>query len=256
MKKIPSLEITRIRTAIKRLLKNRGLNYSVLAKGLGVSQITIKRYMTKNDFSIAFIAQLAAFLGMRFDDFMRYVAEEKVDVSILTQEQDEYLASHPGHCAYMNELRAGHTPLQIERRCKLKRASTERYLLDLERIGILEYHSISRVKLKVDRYIDINQAPCIRREFQKFVLSQIPGHFIKRTLDPGESVIDIALLRLSNATYKAMKAEINAVATKFSLASHYESRTERPEELQSITLAMVADVWQDQAFQSVITNIR
>jgi len=65
------VEVARVLDTIKRIMKNRGFQYSDLSKSMGVSLTTVKRLLTKDDISVQRICEIADWLGFSFQELVK-----------------------------------------------------------------------------------------------------------------------------------------------------------------------------------------
>lgn len=144
-------ETTAMVGGLKRILKARRINYAHVSKGLGLSEATVKRMFSKNDFSLRRFEQICEMADVSVAELAKEVDSEKNYISQLTEEQERRIV--------------GNTRLFLVAVCVLNHLSLEqivsiydisnseciRLLLELDRIKFLQLLPNNRVKLLVTR---------------------------------------------------------------------------------------------------------
>lgn len=142
-------EYRQIAAALQRVIKGRKITYEELGKRLGISSRTVKRIIKGDDYSISKLAEVCDCIGIRFFDLMQLAHEEKEESFQLTKEQEEFFASSPQHYKFLTELIRKKKLQEIRDQNNITRKDTDRYLRDLEKMGILERLPGEDYKLKV-----------------------------------------------------------------------------------------------------------
>jgi DNA-binding Xre family transcriptional regulator len=81
--------------ALKRALKNRGKTYSDVAAGLDMSEASMKRMFSSNNFTLQRLEAVCHFIDLEFSDLVRLADEAKNRISHLTESQEKELVSNP-----------------------------------------------------------------------------------------------------------------------------------------------------------------
>src|SRR5204863_4531672 len=79
--------------ALKDVLRARGVTYAKLAKGLGLSEASVKRIFAARSFTLERLDQVCAFLAIEISDLAKMVADERASPERLTFEQEKVLVS-------------------------------------------------------------------------------------------------------------------------------------------------------------------
>ena len=136
---------------LKRVLKARRINYARVAEALGLSEATVKRMFSKNDFSLERFEQVCQLAEVSVTELAKEVDSEKNYISQLTEEQEKRIV--------------GNTKLFLVAVCVLNHLSLEQIisiydlseaeciqlLLELDRIRFLQLLPNNRIKLLVSR---------------------------------------------------------------------------------------------------------
>jgi DNA-binding Xre family transcriptional regulator len=88
------MSATFIFDSLRAHLKGRGLTYSHLAEGLGVSEATIKRLFANGDCSIERLDEICKFLHIELTDLVKSTPKKRRLLQHLTRKQEQELAEN------------------------------------------------------------------------------------------------------------------------------------------------------------------
>jgi len=136
-------------TALKAELKAAGLTYADLAQQLGMAESSIKRVFAKGDMPLSRIDEVLRVLKMDFAELARKIADAQPLRRELTQEQEAAVIADRklllmAICAFSQW-----TFEQIVSTYSLTEAECVKYLVQLDRLGIIELRPLNRYRLKV-----------------------------------------------------------------------------------------------------------
>lgn len=136
---------------LKRILKMRRINYAQVADALDLSEATVKRMFSKNEFSLQRFEQVCRLGEVTLADLAREVDNEKNFISQLTEEQERRVLSNTKlfivAVCVLNHL----TLEQIIAIYNLSETECIQLLLELDRIRFLQLLPNNRIKLLVSR---------------------------------------------------------------------------------------------------------
>jgi len=81
--------------ALKRLLKGKGITYAAVARGLDISEASVKRMFSRRDFTLQRLEEVCRVAGIDFADLSRAITAENTGMAHLTVEQEEEIVSDP-----------------------------------------------------------------------------------------------------------------------------------------------------------------
>jgi transcriptional regulator with XRE-family HTH domain len=138
-------------SGLKRVLKARRINYAQVAEALELSEATVKRMFSKQDFSLERFEQVCQLADISFSELAREVDSEKNYISQLSEEQERLILGDTKlfivAVCVLNHL----TLEQIVAIYDLSESECIRLLLELDRIRFLQLLPNNRIKLLVSR---------------------------------------------------------------------------------------------------------
>jgi transcriptional regulator with XRE-family HTH domain len=135
--------------ALKAELKAAGLTYADLAQELGMAESSIKRIFAKGDMPLSRIDEVLRVLKMDFADLARKIADAQPLRRELTHEQEAAVIADRklllmAICAFSQW-----TFEQIVATYTVTEAECVKYLVQLDKLGIIELRPLNRYRLKV-----------------------------------------------------------------------------------------------------------
>jgi transcriptional regulator with XRE-family HTH domain len=135
--------------ALKAELKAAGLTYADLAQELGMAESSIKRIFAKGDMPLSRIDEVLRVLKMDFADLARKIADAQPLRRELTHEQEAAVIADRklllmAICAFSQW-----TFEQIVSTYTVTEAECVKYLVQLDKLGIIELRPLNRYRLKV-----------------------------------------------------------------------------------------------------------
>jgi transcriptional regulator with XRE-family HTH domain len=232
-------EAAQLVATVKRELKARGLTYRDVARGLRLSEASVKRLFAGGRFTLARLVQVADLLGLS-------LAELAPRLRTLPPAQEERLVSDPKLLLTAVCVLNNWTLQDITVAYRLTEAECLRRLLLLDRMGLVELRPGNRVRLKVARDFDwLPQGP-IRRFFR------LEGQhdFLDAPFDrEGEAQVLIQGM-LTDAARAQLEAELRRMRARFS-ALHDESVPAPMERKQGVAMLLAMRRWEPAAFRQL-----
>jgi transcriptional regulator with XRE-family HTH domain len=132
---------------LKKALKKHGLTYLNVAEYLEMSESSVKRLFSGNDFSLKRLALICRMLDMELSDLMRLVDAEKQFVSQLSMEQESLLVSDSRLLLVAVCITNRWTYNEILESYQLSEHEVIQALAKLDRLKLIELLPQNRVKL-------------------------------------------------------------------------------------------------------------
>jgi transcriptional regulator with XRE-family HTH domain len=136
-------------TALKKELKAAGLTYADLAKRLGMAESSVKRMLAKGDMALSRVDAICRALKLDFADLARRVAEAQPLLTELAHEQERAVVADKKLLLVAISVLSMWTLEQITSTYRISEAECVKYLVQLDRIGIIELRPLNRYRLKL-----------------------------------------------------------------------------------------------------------
>jgi len=149
-------EIPLLLRVLKSLLKARGLLYHDVAETLGVSEPTVKRYLTGHGLTVEVLEDLCRIVDVRLSDLLA-MSQEEPERPSLSPEEEAFLVKDAFQAGVFYLLSHGFTPATIQRDFQLTDAELNGYLTALDRLGLVRLFPYNRVRVLVGRNFNVQK---------------------------------------------------------------------------------------------------
>jgi transcriptional regulator with XRE-family HTH domain len=198
--------------ALKRSLKAKKLTYAQVARGLKMSEASVKRMFSAHSFTLQRFEQVCQIAGLGLTELAREVDSEKNYISHLTLEQERELI--------------GNTKLLLVAVCALNHMSLEQMvafydiakseciqlLLRLDRIKFLELMPNNRIRLKVaSNFAWLPNGPILQ-----YFMTRAQHEYFRSRFDGPNEVLMVVNAMLSPASTAQFVAKLRKLAQEFS----------------------------------------
>jgi len=225
--------------ALKRELRARKLNYAQVAAHLAMSEASIKRMFSRNEFTLERIDRICEFLGVEFSDVARSVAGPEAVISRLTEEQEKELVADP---KLMLVALCTLSQMSFERivaTYELTEAECVKLLARLDRLKFIELLPHNRIRLLASRaFAWIPDGP-----IQRLFKAQLGGDFLRSGFGGENELLVLVNGTLSRASATALLSRLKRVASDFAEMRIDDSRLPEAERLP-LTLLVAARPWE------------
>lgn len=174
-------EIPLLLTALKGIYRAQGLRYEDVAAALGISQMTVKRYLAGKGLSLAVLEQLCRLAGISLIELSELAVQHALPREAhLSEAQENALAEHFSLAILLHLLQSGWTPREIQTEFDLSEPVLVATLGYLDRLGFIDLLPDNRVRLRGARHISWSRNPRLKRSFNQ----HLKTHFTKDFADP------------------------------------------------------------------------
>ncbi|OFZ45790.1 MAG: hypothetical protein A2381_09325 [Bdellovibrionales bacterium RIFOXYB1_FULL_37_110] len=201
---------------LKMILKSKKLSYKKLAGKVSFSESTLKNIFYAGNASLERIIEICNAAEIEFPDLVNLSSKEDESEFSFTLEQEKFLADHPNFYYYFREIFFEKKSLEeMERKFKLTRKTTLKYLKKLEEFKLLEVHPNNRIKfLKYGKLKWIYNGPWTKKMFPKY--SQKVTELLIENLDNSDYYSSlVGYFSLPPATFLDFKREVNELEKKY-----------------------------------------
>ncbi len=231
---------------LKRVLKARKLTYAQVAKALALSEATVKRMFSRNDFSLERFEQVCQLAGVSVSELAREVDRERNFLTGLSLAQEKEIVGNPklflvAVCA-LNHLSLE----QIVAHYDLGKSECIQLLLRLDRIGFLELLPNNAIRLKVARTFAWLPDGPIRR----FFLERAEREYFRGAFDREGEFIAVVNGMLSAASNAQVVARLRRLAREFS-ELHDDDKRLALGERRPASLLLAVRPWELDAFHAL-----
>ena len=128
-----------LKTALKSLMKRQGKSYQHLADHLGLSLVSVKRIMSKEEVSVSRFLEICDWLDVKLSEVEKIAGYNQTNRKVhFTEEQETFLSEHPEYMSFLFNLYTGETPEQVQARYGLTAKSLQLYLIRLEKNNLIK----------------------------------------------------------------------------------------------------------------------
>lgn len=145
-------QIDQFLAAFKRGLKAKNIIYRDLAASLNLSESSVKRILADKSISLERIEEICKACDLSFSEVCKNANfDEEIAAHSLTKDQEKVLAENPRLLHYFILLNDGFSPQKIEKDFEISNNESKKFLLQLDRMNVIELHPRDRVKVKNPR---------------------------------------------------------------------------------------------------------
>jgi transcriptional regulator with XRE-family HTH domain len=175
-------EIPVLLRVLKSLLKAKGLFYHDVAERLGVSEPTVKRYLTGHGLTVELLEELCRIVDARMSDLLA-MSQEEPERPSLSPEEEALLVKDPFQAGVFYLLSHGFSPATIQRDFQLTDAELNGYLTALDRLGLVRLFPYNRVRVLVGRNFNVQRDGAMAKLAHDSLLKDFFGKFDMTTPD-------------------------------------------------------------------------
>ncbi|MFN7728606.1 MAG: helix-turn-helix domain-containing protein [Bdellovibrio sp.] len=236
----------KIKDVLKNLLKTRGLTYQDLAADLECSLPTVKRILGPEELTLTRLLQLCEILEIDLADLEALTTETNDREEKFSPAQDQFLAKNPHMFAYLMKLFSGESPKKIAEQSGLTPRSTDKYLIALEKQGLIRVSARQKVKPAFRRIPTLGRGPLAKTFFESMIraAAQFFINSIHESFSKAEQPTDLAngkkfgilSLQLSKISYRQWAEEQEKNLRHLEKLSNYEEKALPPEQLMTLVV--------------------
>ena len=231
---------------IKKELKTAGLTYAALATRMEMAESSVKRMLAKGDMSLSRIDAICRALKMDFADLARSVADNQPLLSELTQLQEKAVVADKKLLLVAISVMSSWTLEQITAAYRLSVAEVTKYLVQLDRIGIIELRPLNRYRLKLAKTFRWRAHGAVMNYFREnALLDYFSGGFDGH----GESLL-LVHGSVSRSDAPAFAERMQAVAQDFA-QQHLADQKLPTKDREGYTLVLAMRSWEFEALANL-----
>ncbi len=232
--------------ALKRLLKGKGITYAAVARGLDISEASVKRMFSRRDFTLHRLEDVCRVAGIDFADLSRAVTAENTGITHLTIDQEEEIVSDPtlllvALCAVGNW-----TVEQIIDTYDLTLAECVKCLTRLDRRRIIELQPGNRIRPLISRTFSWLPDGPIQRYFR----SRVEAEYLGGNFDRPEELFLFVSGMLSRQSAGELIVRLRRTAREFA-ELHRDDLALPISDRHGTSLLLAVRPWEPRAFRAL-----
>ena len=201
------------------------MNYKDVARGIGLSEVSVKRIFANKELSLARLEKLSEFLSIDLYQLIEETKSNAEQVWRFTPEQEKMLASDIRLYLFSFQIIHGVSLKALMKRQRLNTKTAESYLLKLDRIKIISYTGRLKFKLIIPPNVTWNPNGPLAR---KIVLPTM-RHLIERiSKEESPMVAEYFVSKMSPSFFFEYKNKIRKLSQEIFMRSlNLEDSTEK-----------------------------
>ena len=233
-------------TALKAELKAAGITYADLAAQLGMAESSIKRIFAKADMPLSRIDEVLRVLKMDFAELARKIADAQPLRRELTLEQEQAVVKDRklmllAICAFSQW-----SVEQMTATYAVTEAECVKYLLQMDRLGILELRPLNRYRLKVAKGFRWRPHGPVMTYFR----DQVAGDYFSGGFDAEGELLMLVHGQVSHAQAAGFVERLQRVGQDFA-QQHLAEQKLAQDRKRSYTLVLAMRSWFFGAFEDL-----
>ncbi len=231
---------------LKRHLKARGITYAQVATRLALSEASVKRMFSRQDFTLQRVEDICHIAGMELADLARELTEEPTGVTHLTVEQEQEIVSDTklmlvALCAVGNW-----TLEQIVDTYDIPRVECIGYLARLDRQRIIDLLPDNRIRPLIHRTFAWRPDGPIKRYFRARMETEYLSSNFRRT---DEAFLFVNGMLSAKSTTELI-GRLRKVAAEFAEMHRDDLRLQMPQRHGTSVLLAIRP-WEPRAFRAL-----
>lgn len=232
--------------ALKRALKAKGVTYASAAKALGLSEPSVKRMFSSQDFTLRRLDRLCELADVDLPELARSLEQKEHLLARLSVQQERDIVGDRKLMLVALCAMNGWTAAQITAAYALSDVECTRLLVKLDRIGIIRLQPGNRIRLLLARaFTWLPDGP-----MQAYFKSQAQSDYFRSRFDRPDELMLFVTGRLSGRSTAAMIARLKRVAHEFGELHREDGRLGLAER-RGLSMLLAIRPWELSAFQDL-----
>ncbi len=233
-------------TALKRLLKARGVTYLAVAQHLGLSEASVKRQFSRRSFRLDTLEAVCDLLTIDLAELVRAAQEAQPAVRQLLAAQEADLVADPRRLLVAVCVLNHMSPEQISANYRLGKAEVVAQLLRLDRLQLITLLPGNRVRLKIARdFAWLADGP-----IQRFFRERVQTDFLDANFQAAGELLRFQYAMLTPAANLRFQQRLLRLAQEFT-ELHKDCVDAPVQERYGTSLLIAMRPWELAAFDSL-----
>lgn len=231
---------------LKRDLKTHGLTYRDLAKGMGISEASVKRLFAEESFTLERLDQICQLMEIEISDLVKNMEMESRQLTELTEELEIEMVSDIKLLITTFLAINGWSFQEMTTLYQLSDTETIRYLAKLDKLRVIQLLPKNRIKVLVSPNFSWRKNGPIHQFFNKYLL----GNFFDSNFDQTGETFKFLSGMLSHNSIATLYRKLEEVAAEFTRLNQ-EDRRLPLEKRTGFSMALAMRPWRPQVFEKV-----
>lgn len=232
--------------ALKQVLKSRGMTYADVARGLKMSEASVKRVFAQETFTLRRLDRICELLAIEITDLGRLVEHESERLSQLTRKQETELVADPKLLLVAVHAINHWTLDEIVSAYTISRVQCVRHLAHLDRLRIIDLLPDNRIKVRVARNFSWLPNGPIQRHFG----AEVQKDFFASPFDGDGERLAFVSGMLSRSSNVVIQHHLNRLTATFSELHNQDIGLPLPERFGTSLLVAVRP-WAPEIFRKL-----
>ncbi|GGK67533.1 helix-turn-helix domain-containing protein [Amphritea balenae] len=196
---------------LKKQLKAQGKTYCDVAQALGLSEASVKRLFSEQNFTLQRLEVVAQLAGLELTELFRLLARDQQRLTQLTREQEQEIASDLELLLITVSVINGFSFSDILTHYQVSEHTCIQKLAKLDRLKIIELQPNNRVKLLVDpNFSWLPNGP-----IQQFFQQKVEQDFFSSRFDKQHEKLIVLNGVMTAETNLSMQKKMERLAEEF-----------------------------------------
>ena len=231
---------------LKRRLKAHGVTYAQVAKQLHLSEASVKRMFSRQDFTLQRLDDVCRVVGIDLAELARALSGEQPSVTHLTAEQEQEIISDPKLCLIALCAVGNWTLDQIVDTYTIDRIECIGYLARLDKIRIIELATDNRIRPLIGRTLTwLPNGP-----FQRHFRSRVEAEYLSSSFRRSDELLLFLNGMLSTKSTAELIARLRKLAEDFA-EMHRDDRVLPLGQRHGTSVLLATRPWEPRAFRAL-----
>jgi hypothetical protein len=204
-------QTTQLLDTLKKCLKVKGITYQYIAQKLNLSEASIKRLFSEQTFSLKRLEEICDLLNLNFYDLAKISLNDDNIPSMLTVEQERVLSEKSKLFVFFYLLLNGREPDSIINDYKITEKESLRFLLELDRLKLIELYPDNRIRLLTQKNITWRKDGPITLKYDY----QIKKEFLNAPFDQMDERMRFEFGKLSDGSQSVLLKKIDVLFREY-----------------------------------------
>jgi len=208
---MPANQTKALVDTLKRELKSQGKTYADVAQALFLSEASIKRLFSEQNFTLQRLDSLCQFLAIDFGQLIARMEGDQKRMDQLSIEQEREIAADQVLLIVAVCVINGYTFDEVVSQYEISKTELIQKLAKLDRLKLIDLLPNNRIKLRVSRNFSWHSNGPI----QQYFLEKVAGDFFQSRFDRDTEQLIVVNALLSNGKNQIIQEKMQRLMQEF-----------------------------------------